>query len=102
MTSAHPPSLKAIFPGVPSFFDGHRILFGGGIMRKGGVVTMRNTLAALADADEPDAEERREALVVNSINMMMYLSCLTSTFSDSISPWGGDVLCPRKAHLRSH
>jgi len=60
--SAHPPSLKAIFPGVPSFFDGHRILFGGGIMRKGGVVTMRNTLAALADADEPDAEERRKAL----------------------------------------
>ncbi len=59
--SAHPPSLKAIFPGVPSFFDGHRILFGGGIMRKGGVVTMRNTLAALADADEPEAEKKRKA-----------------------------------------
>jgi len=59
--SAHPPSLKAIFPGVPSFFDGHRILFGGGIMRKGGVVTMRNTLAALADADDPNAEKKRQA-----------------------------------------
>jgi predicted acyl esterase len=59
--SAHPPSLKAIFPGVPSFFDGHRILFGGGIMRKGGVVTMRNTLAALADADDPNAKRKRKA-----------------------------------------
>lgn len=58
--SAHPPSLKAIFPGVPSFFDGHRILFGGGIMRKGGVVTMRNTLAALAEVDEPDKEKKRK------------------------------------------
>jgi len=53
--AAAPPALKAIFPGVPSFFDGHRILYGGGVMRKGGVVTMRNTLAALADADEEDA-----------------------------------------------
>jgi putative CocE/NonD family hydrolase len=59
--SSHPPSLKAIFPGVPSFFDGHRILFGGGIMRKGGVVTMRNTLAALADAQDSDAKDFRKA-----------------------------------------
>jgi len=57
--AAHPPSLKAIFPAVPSFFDGHRILYGGGVMRKGGVVTMRNTLAALADADEPDAKQNK-------------------------------------------
>lgn len=50
--AAHPPSLQAIFPRVPSALHSHRIFHGGGVFFKAAMVTMGRTMIELAKSGE--------------------------------------------------